>query len=277
MDSKDLKIVAILAVLAVVVIAAVTVIGGGDNDKGGDDPIPVDPEPEDPILSTDLLMVCDYSISNFVQTSASNRYAPDGYEFVIVEFAAANMSDSAISLNSLYYNLAIDGATYGIDSVTYSHKSHSDAESIGPDAEVHSALVYKVPQGSDISTCTIVWDGIDDVKLNVIPMEKSVRYNIGQYTISKTLGEYTASEGTWYVQIPYVITSDSFGFIESDDVHLSNGLKIYNLAKNLSEIDEMDREIYKKTIKGTWVFIIKGQDFDKIYLNNADLDETIVV
>lgn len=277
MDSKDLKIVAILAVLAVVVIAAVTVIGGGNNDKGGDDPAPVEPEPEDPLLSADMIMVCSYSISKTMKTTYSSVTAPNGKEFVIAHYSASNVSESPISLNSLYYNLVIDGVEYSRSAETYSHPDRTDAESIGPDAYVSNVLVYEVPYGSDISTCKMVWAGFDDINLYVVKMENTLRYNIGEPTYSETIGDKTAPSGSYYLSVPYVIQSDGLAYAYYKDAHISLGLTIRDVIKDLSDIDDMGLLTSGETIRGTWVFVVNGQHFDKIYLNNADLDETLIV
>lgn len=268
MDPKDIKILAVLAVAIVAVIVVFSVVGGSD------DPSEPTPEPE---VSPDMIMACDFTISDFISTSYGNSYATDGSEYVSVVYSAANVSDSQISLNTYNFKLQIDGVTYGHDLLTYSHKSYTGADSIGPDAKVSSALVFKVPEGSDVSSSTIVWDGFNKINLKVVPLEKHMKYNIGEITVTKTVGDRTASEGRWFVQIPYVITTDLVSNASINDVHLSAGMKIYDVVKELSDVDDMGVITSSNTVKGVWTFNISGDVVDKVYFNNADLDNTLIV
>lgn len=265
MDPKDIKILAVLAVALVAVIVIFSVIGGNN------DPSEPTPEPEDPLYSADMIMVCDYSISKTIPTAYSTSKAPSGKEFVTVLFVAKNVSDNSITLNSLYYDLVIDDVQYNRSLETYSHKDHVSMDSVSPGGSVANILVFEVPEGADVSTCKIVWDGLTQMNLYVEPSDKKIHYNIGDCETYMTL------DAKFCVKVPYVISCDEISYVSEGDVHLARGPAIYDLNLRDSDTDGMGLIKPGEVVKGTWVFIIEGSSFDKIYLNNADLDNTLIV
>lgn len=265
MDPKDIKILVVLAVALVAVIVVFSVVGGND---GPSEPTP---EPEDPLYSADMIMVCDYSISKTIPTAYSTSKAPSGKEFVTVLFVAKNVSDNSITLNSLYYDLVIDDVQYKRSLETYSHKDHISMDSVSPGGSVANILVFEVPEGADVSTCRIVWDGFTQMNLYVEPADKKIHYNIGDCEIYMTL------DAKFCVKVPYVISCDEISYVSEGDVHLAKGPVIYDLNIWDSDTDGMGLIKPGEVVKGTWVFTIDGSSFDKIYLNNADLDNTLIV
>ena len=267
MDPKDIKILVVLAV-AVVIVGAIAVVIGNDGSEPSE---PSDPKPEDPLYSADMIMVCDYSISKTIPTTYSTSKAPSGKEFVTVLFVAKNVSDESITLNSLDYDLVIDDVQYNISLETYSHKDRINADSVGPGGSVANILVYEVPEGADVSTSRIVWDGYSQMNLYVKPADKKIHYNIGDYET------YTTLDDKLCVKVPYVISCDEISYVSEGNVHLAIGPVIYDINLSNSDTDSMGLITPGEVAKGTWAFIIGGSSFDKIYLNNADLDDTLVV
>ncbi|MDY5020799.1 MAG: hypothetical protein SPE99_00140, partial [Blautia sp.] len=66
-------------------------------------------------------------------------------------------------------------------------------------------------------------------------------------------------------------------YVSESNVHLAIGPVIYDINLSNSDTDSMGLITPGEVAKGPWAFIIGGSSFDKIYLNNADLDDTLVV
>ena len=161
MDSNWKAIGVMTAVIVVVILVAAAIVNSNDDWRGsGTTPSggSGDSSQTEPPVGGIVYNVSDLPV---VTDSDRIRYPPEGMEYITVIYIISNLyCDEGIHNNPYYFELIINGLSYTYDSVTYSHQLYNPASAVYPGYTLESVLVFEVPEGTDFSDATLVYDGI---------------------------------------------------------------------------------------------------------------------